>query len=264
MKVALAFWGLTRSLKKTYPSIEKHILDVLKTHCIHYTIFLHTYFVTTPYTNPRSEEYNIALDNDEYTLLQADYFRREDQDTVKHALNLPEYRTHSDPWHSKYSMVDNFVLAMYSKQQLGNLIRSSNETFDYVLFLRPDVEYVSNLNPDWFQKATSTQLCVPDFHHFTFKFNDRFALATQENALKYSQLFDEMLEYSKHHSLHSETMNYWYVTTKLNLTVAYVPFHFNRVRATGEVINDVPVECNRIFDARSDSYGRPPPVSTES
>lgn len=241
MKVALAFWGLTRSLKQTYPSIQRHILDVLKKHDIQYTIFLHTYYLTTPYTNPRSKEFNLVLDNKEYTLLNANYVQREDQDDVKQSLNLPQYRTHVDPWNSKYTMVDNFVLAMYSKQQLGHLIHSSNESFDYVLFLRPDVQYVNDLNPEWFQKATQTQLCVPDFHCFSFKFNDRFALATQENALKYSKLFSEMLDYSKHQPLHSETMNYWYVTTKLNLTVAYLPFYFNRVRANGQISNDAPV-----------------------
>jgi hypothetical protein len=241
MKVALAFWGLTRSLKQTYPTIQRHIFDVLKKHDINYTVFLHTYYVTTPYTNPRSKEFNLTLDNEEYTLLNAHYVQREDQDAVKQSLNLPQYRTHPDPWNSNYTMVDNFVLAMYSKKQLGKLIESSGESFDYVLFLRPDVQYVNDFSPAWFQQATSTQLCVPEFHCFSFKFNDRFALATQENAIKYSQLFNEMLEYSKHHTLHSETMNYWYVTTKLNLSVAYLPFYFNRVRANGQVSKDVPI-----------------------
>jgi hypothetical protein len=240
MKVALAFWGLTRSLKHTYPTIQRHIFDVLKKHAIDYTVFLHTYYLTTPYTNPRSKEFNLTLDNEEYTRLQAHYVQREDQDAVKQQLNLSQYRTHPDPWNSNYTMVDNFVLAMYSKQQLGQLIESSGESFDYVLFLRPDVQYVNDLNPAWFQQTTDTQLCVPDFHCFSFKFNDRFALATQQNALKYSKLFREMLPYSQHHPLHSETMNYWYVSTKLNLTVAYIPFYFNRVRANGQVSMDVP------------------------
>ena len=35
-KVAICFFGLTRSLKHTYPSIEKNIFKVLKQHNISY------------------------------------------------------------------------------------------------------------------------------------------------------------------------------------------------------------------------------------
>jgi hypothetical protein len=239
MKVALAFWGLTRSLKNTYSTIQKHILEVLENHNIEYTIFVHTYYVGSPFTNTRAGEYNLQLDNNEYDLLNADYIERDDQDIIKQKLNLILYRTHPDPWETNYQMVDNFVLAMYSKKQVGKIIQESGQTFDYVLFLRPDVQYVNDLNPEWFGKVSETQICVPDFHCFSFKINDRFAIATQENALKMSQCFDTMLEYSKTAPLHSETFQYNYVT-KLNLTIAYIPFYFNRIRANGVVSKDVP------------------------
>ena len=47
MKVALCFWGLTRSLKYTIYSIQKYILNVLKIHNIEYKIFLHTFVFST-------------------------------------------------------------------------------------------------------------------------------------------------------------------------------------------------------------------------
>lgn len=239
MKIALAFWGLTRSLRHTMPSIQMRILDVFKKHGIDYTIFLHTYFVNSIYSNSRAGEYGIILDNEEYRLLGADYLRRDDQDALKVALNLTAYRTHPDPWNTKYEMVDNFVLAMYSKKQLGLMIQESGCTFDYVLFLRPDVQYTVDFDVRWLDIATPKCICVPNFHRFSFKFNDRFALATTANALLYSKQFDYMLEYSKQKLLHSETMGYDYVTEILKLTVMYIPFHFNRVRANGVVRNDI-------------------------
>ena len=240
MRVALGFWGLTRSLRLTYPTIRQHILDVLKKNNIEYTIFLHTYIVHTPYSNPRNNEFNLILDNTEYQLLEANYVQREDQDAVKHTLNLPDYRTYPDPWDTDYNMVDNFVLAMYSKKQLGHLIRTSGQSFDYVLFLRPDVQFLNDFDPTWFNLTTPTQICVPEFHCFSFQFNDRFAIATQNNAYRMCQTFEWMLMYSRENPLHSEMFHYDMTTFVLDLTIAYIPFYFNRVRANGQISNDNP------------------------
>ena len=69
MKVALAFWGLTRSLKYTINSINEKIINILKKNNIEYKIFMHTWIVNSIYNNTRSHENNIVLDNEEYKLL---------------------------------------------------------------------------------------------------------------------------------------------------------------------------------------------------
>ena len=46
MKIAIGFFGITRSLSYTLPSIEKNIYDILKHHNIEYTVFIHTYHLT--------------------------------------------------------------------------------------------------------------------------------------------------------------------------------------------------------------------------
>jgi hypothetical protein len=172
--------------------------------------------------------------------LEAYYFENEDQDAVKQTLNLPAYRTQPDPWNSNYNIVDNFVLAMYSKKQVAERIKTSGISFDYVLFLRPDVQFLTDFDPTWFNLTTPTQICVPDFHCFSFKFNDRFSIATQTNAYKMAQTFDQMLEYSKQKPLHSETFHYDMTTAVLGLTIAYIPFYFNRIRANGLICEDCP------------------------
>ena len=82
MRVALCFWGLTRSLKYTIDSIQSNVLDVLKKNGIQYTIFIHTYNINGSYTNRRSKEYNILLNNDECKLLNPDYIKIDDQDII--------------------------------------------------------------------------------------------------------------------------------------------------------------------------------------
>ena len=135
MKIALIFWGLTRSLKFTIKTIEKRIFKILKDNNIDYDIYLHTYKINNLYSNKRANENNIKLDFEEYKLLNPDYFIYDDQDTIKEKLKLFQYRTHKDPWESDYSSLDNFILAMYSKLRITklleeNVLKSNNDNLN--------------------------------------------------------------------------------------------------------------------------------------
>jgi len=232
MRVALAFWGITRSLQRTIKSIQENIFDILRKNNIEYTIFIHTFYLPQPFTNPRSKEYNMILPPKEYKLLKPDYVIVENQDKVKQTLDLKKYRTHKDPWYSKYCSVDNYICAMYSKQQVGRLIAKKGTTYDYIIYLRPDVRYITPFNLDWFQFVSPTCIAVPNFHVFS-NINDRFMIATPENAIKSANLFDDLYEYSLKQPLHSETLLHLYVTRVLNLEIKYISFLFNRIRANG-------------------------------
>jgi hypothetical protein len=88
MKVAICFWGLTRSLKYTIHSIRAKILKQLDDKNIEYKIFLHTYVFDSAYNNPRANEHNIKLDFDEYKLLNPDYVEIDNQDQIKKQIGL--------------------------------------------------------------------------------------------------------------------------------------------------------------------------------
>lgn len=236
-RIAIAFWGLTRSLKYTINSIDKYILNVLRENNIDYDIFMHTYCVFSLYTNKRANEKCISLDNEEYKLLCPNYIKIDNQDTIKNILNLEQYRTHSDPWATNYETVDNFILAMYSKMKVTHLIKNSNIIYDYIIFMRPDVRYKTTLDITIFNKLNNSNICIPNFHLFP-KFNDRFCIATYNNGILYGEIFNYMLEYSKKHQLHSETIHYNYLHTIYNLNIIYIPFYFNRIRVDGREEND--------------------------
>ena len=98
MKVALCFWGITRSLKYTINSIKKNILQPLKDGNIEYVIFIHTFSFNSDYYNPRANEVNIELDFEEYKLLEPDFIKVEDQDDVKERINIKKFHSLNDPW----------------------------------------------------------------------------------------------------------------------------------------------------------------------
>ena len=74
MKIAIGFFGLTRSLTYTIYSIRNNIYNVLNAHNIEYDVFLHTYRLNS-YNNRRTNEKitnqrDIEILNNEYKLLK--------------------------------------------------------------------------------------------------------------------------------------------------------------------------------------------------
>jgi hypothetical protein len=231
MKVALAFWGLTRSLKYTIDSINTKILNILKKHNIEYKIFMHTWNVNSIYTNTRSNETNIKLDNEEYKLLSPDYFETHDQDEFKKNINLKAFRRHKDPWNTKYETVDNFICAMFSKSRCTQLIKNSNENFDYIIFLRPDCMYLNDFDISFFKLVNDKSICIPNFSLHN-NFNDRFCLTNMTTYKLYGHVFSQLFKYSKKYPLHSETFHYNII--KYNkVDIKLINFQFSRVRANG-------------------------------
>jgi hypothetical protein len=231
MKVALAFWGLTRSLKYTIDSINTKILNILKKHNIEYKIFMHTWTINSTYNNTRSQEKNIILDNEEYKLLSPNYFESHDQDEFKKKINFKAFRNHKDPWNTKYETVNNFICAMFSKSRCTQLIKNSNENFDYIIFLRPDCMYLTDFNISFFNLVNNQTICIPNFALYN-NFNDRFSLTNMTTYQLYGDVFSKLFKYSKKHPLHSETFHYDIIKSN-KLHIKLINFHFSRVRANG-------------------------------
>ena len=231
MKIALAFFGITRSLRYTIKSIQKNILDPLSSHSV--DIFMHTYSLKQ-YKNTRTKESASTYDNSEYKLLKPDHLKIENQNTVKKRLQLSKYRTHKDPWDTNYNSVDNFILAQYSKYQLVSMIEDAGY-YDYIIFLRPDCLYLEPLKIDFLKKTNPTTIVIPNFHLFgPYKFNDRFAITTTETYKKYGSLFTSLLQMSEEQPLHSETVMGKYMK---ELKVIRIPFRFSRIRINGERVD---------------------------
>ncbi len=208
VKVAIAFYGLTRSLKLTIDSIKSKIFKVLEEGKYDYDIFLHTYSLNTTYINKRAKE-NVAsnkIDNQEYKLLNPDYLKIDNQQKIKKKLNLKAYRRNRDPWNTNYSSVDNYILGSYSKLQVTKLIETSGNDYQYVMFVRPDCLYLDTLSLQYLEDA-KTFIVMPNFHLCgKFKINDRFAITNKNNYQVYGKIFNRLLAMSRRRPLHSETI----------------------------------------------------------
>jgi len=135
MKIALCFWGITRSLKYCIESIKTNILDELKKNNIEYTIFMHTYSIKSKTINVRTKEIYNNVDNNEYKLLNPDYILIDNQEEIKKNINLKKYRSYPDPWNTNYNSVDNFILAMNSKSKVTKLLKNNFKDYEYIIYL---------------------------------------------------------------------------------------------------------------------------------
>jgi len=238
VRLALCFFGLTRSLKFTLPSIEKFIFGPLKNNGIKYDIYLHTYKTRKPYTNPRAGESGITLDANEYKLLNPDFHMVEDKDDVSRDLDLTKYRTKGDPWGKEstaikgdFTTLDNHVLYLWSQKQLTDMWQENNKNYTHIIMCRPDVLYQVPLQTNWFS-FTSNKILIPNFG-LCGNINDRFAIGHPKEMILYGNRFNNALAYSKNHSLASE--EYLIATLKrYNIKYEHINFYFIRIRANME------------------------------
>ena len=233
MKIALAFFGITRSLKYTIKSIEDNFLNIFKQHNINYTIFLHTYSLSN-YKNIRTGESLNNYDNTEFKLLNPDHLQIDDQDKIKEDIQLKKYRTFPDAWKTNYNSTDNFILAQYSKSRVTQLISDTNIEFNTIIFLRPDCLYTMPIDLLYLQKADDTSIVIPDFHLYgPHSFNDRFCITNYKTYRLYGDVFKYILDISKKEQLHSETV-LGNLMNSYKLKIIRIPFKFKRIRCDGK------------------------------
>lgn len=240
MKIAVGFFGITRSLKYTIDSINQNVFDVLKSNNIEYDVFVHCYFLSN-YKNIRTGEHieDISkIDNEEYKLLNPKYAKQDNQDETKQQLNLLSYRSHKDPWNTNYNSVDNFILASYSKYIVTNMIEDCIEDYDYILFMRPDCMYLDKLNIQFLNLSDNNSIVIPNTYCFgKYNINDRFAITNRKTYKIYGEVFTQLLEMSKTQSLHSETIIGIILIVYNKLKIHKVKFNFSRVRIDGRIVD---------------------------
>jgi len=197
MKVAICFWGLCRSTDITIDSIKRNVYDILKTAGIEYGVFVHTFSITRLYSNDRSQERALTLNNELYKLLEPTAAEIEDQDECDASLNLAAYRTNGDAWDGQglpWQTFDNHIRALYS---LYKVTQMSKGDYDYVIYLRPDCRFLTPLNIRWF----GSELILTDFSKCPV--NDRFALGPPDKTRAFGERYLKALEFSKQSKLHS-------------------------------------------------------------
>jgi len=232
-RIAVCFFGLTRSLVFTAPMIEQRLMAPLR-RAADVTVFFHTYNLSVIH-NTRSHEPNAPNRYENMFLLRPDYWRISDQHNYLATLPKDFCRRHGDSWQDNYQSHRNFMCQLNSLELVTELLLDVARTsaFDAVVFARPDVLYYTAIDVEQVLSSANNTIYIPPFANWG-DLNDRFAFGRLDVMTRYGQRGRSIEQYCEKRRAHSEQFLKWYVADA-RLQIRRTPMMFGRVRATGVV-----------------------------
>lgn len=234
MKVAILFFGLSRTLEKTIISLKENLFDVLDEHSIQYDIFIHTYKIFGPYINIWSGEMVDDYNNEDIeTLLKPKHFIFDNQKTIANSIDFNKYYKKIGNWTgmsedlTKY-LIKNMTLALYSKKQITQLFDKNINDYDYAIIIRPDTQLHTRFDVNYFKELNENNIIVPEKDWYS-GCNDRICVGKPTVISYYGKLFDELKTYSEKKSIVSEV----FLLDKLNersINIITKPIQYDNLR----------------------------------
>ena len=236
-KIAICFYGITRSLPHTIESIERNIIAPCRK-LGEVRVFAH-FFQQDRVENKRSRE-NVALNLDDYKLLNADVVELEQPDLCLESYDFESLKRFGDARRDGFMSLRNLIHALHSMKRATRLAQEWSP--DVVLVVRPDLEYHESLGP-YVQAAmerADDHIVIPDWQHWRGGLNDRFAICKGSAATDaYAMRGDLITAYCTHFKepLHPESL-VRFVLERANISVDYMPVRATRIRADGRAKNE--------------------------
>lgn len=205
MRIAICYFGLLRTFRKTFPAHKQHIYDVLKENNIDYDIYIHTW--SGSYTNKRGNSTEIYNHNTDISDIVVPFKQRtDDQDQFISNLNMDDYF-----YRDVYEKLGNCkegewlpdmllyqMCSQESQKRLINMVFESGIEYDRIIILRPDLEMPIPLRIEPIVSMKVNHIILPQDEHCG-GYNDRFAIVNPKMVLYYSHRIDEAKEFRKHH-----------------------------------------------------------------
>lgn len=235
LKIAVVFFGITRALRLTLPSITAQLIDPARAIAREIRLCGH-FFRQTGISNPRSGEMG-ELDPEEYRLLNLDAVEVEDPGACLDLYPMDQMQARGDIWRDDFASFRNLVHQLHSLKRATLLAEGFQP--DIVIFARPDLLYHDSAaeHLDLLARAHRSFVLVPDWAQW-FGHNDRFALVKgAEGVAAYGRRADRMGEYcAQGKRLHSERFLKYALGGQ---RVRTMHMRASRVRASGlQVLED--------------------------
>lgn len=234
-RIAIGFFGITRSLKWTLSSIQKNIIEPAS-NLGDVRLFAHLY--QQEYVlNPRSGE-DHPMDPNEHQLLECDEIKLEKPGACLAAANYEWIHSYGDAFYDNGKSLANLIHQLHSLQQLGRMMNEWKP--DLYVLTRPDLLYHNSFYSVLVDqlKSPSNSLTLPNWQWFG-GYNDRFAICRPDAGIVYTNRIDLISEYLQRTGgpLPAERF------LRFNLHKNKVALNFcdltaSRVRANGEKVEE--------------------------
>lgn len=189
IRIAACFFGLSRNLAATLPSIQSNLLAPLKATANGFVdVFVHA-LLRSSLTNLRSGEFDVPLNMEDFLTLSPCRFTAEDQDAVDQEIS---FESLARSWLSAAASSScnrvgcfldvgskiNALHALYSLQKVAQLVqsyeRSAHIEYTHVVAARPDTSFLSPLPLSEVALPRMRGVRIPNTHQWA-GINDRFA-----------------------------------------------------------------------------------------
>jgi hypothetical protein len=233
-RIFLGFFGITRSLRHTIGSIRDNIYAPLARSGMGASRYGH-FHLPEMIDNRRSGEAALPVDPLEYQLLELDHHQQDPQEPSLIAAPLAIARQYPDPYQDNYVSMRNLCFQLRSLHRLWDAIAPALTDSDWVVFLRPDLFYLHQLDVAALidrMAGDGADLAVPAWQSWG-GLNDRFAIANARGARFYAtrlHLLRDALEAIP--SFRAERL-LAYAAARESLVVGQLSARALRIRANG-------------------------------
>lgn len=192
-RIAICYHGPARSLRALVGNHDECIFRPLEKAGIGHQIFVHTWVLTGPQMI-WEQPIQAPDDGDAFQLLNLYRFQKDDQSQFLAGLNFNEY-FYQDVWDRqgddvagewRPGLLRNYLCSLESQKRVTALVGGD---FDFVMYIRPDVEFAAPLDASAIKNLRSQQILLPRFDA-NAGFNDRFSIMTTETAKLYGSRID--------------------------------------------------------------------------
>lgn len=236
IKVAICYWGMTRSTKIVYNTHIENLYEVFDENNIIYDIYMHTW-ITKNNVNIIWENIYNKVDYDEYKLLDPKYYKIENQDDFLKSIDFNNYFNKElydkyggdSPYEWKPQLILNNLCALESQKRVYNMVMETNKYYDFIMYIRPDVQILNLFNIDWIINKDDFDIIIPNYDHYE-GYNDRFAIIPYNKAYKYSTRIDEIIEFKKNHGRIVSEKYVKYIIEKYYNNVQFIDFFMKIIR----------------------------------
>jgi hypothetical protein len=203
--VAVCFFGITRSLTRTVPSIQTNVLGPAT--AMHQGAKTYGHFFQQAFIdNPRSDESG-KMSLEEHQLLDFDKLDLEAPDACLDLRDFEGLKSFGSPWKDNFKSLRNLIHQLHSLNKVTEMALADGA--ELVLFARPDLTYHDSL-ADALRRANRQGrplVQLPWWQPFG-GLNDRFAVARGQGAIRaYGQRVKQLPAFCEAHGpAHAESL----------------------------------------------------------
>lgn len=255
VKIAICYFGMSRSTKMVYKTHFKFLFDVLKKHDVEYDTFIHTW--KTDCNIIWNKVIPVPNNHNECNLLNPTHFQVDDQDNFTKEFGKTFHLYFNEKlFHDKGDVSDgewipmlirNHLCALESQKRVFKMVTDTGNHYDAVIFIRPDVSLKNEFDVASILNLDEKDIVLVNYEHGE-GLNDRFCVGHPKTIGKYANRIDEIEEFRKTNGRIVSEKYVKFIVEKYNYNLKFINFRFMIIRPNGEKIF-YPSEWNDFLDS---------------